>query len=159
MFDRQRAVVELRKRGLTFDAIAAAMKKRSEELIGEGKPPLVSPKYTKTEAFHDLDRALKAARERFELDAEGLRQVEVYRAESAYEIAWSFASDKALDAHVRMAGIDRALRAQERIAQLRGLDAPVKVDIYGEAKRLEALTGIPSGQIVAEAKRLAEGSS
>lgn len=133
--ERRDRVVKLRQLGFNYEQVAGFIHKESEERAAKGEAPLCAAGYDRWDVFKDLRHAMAEMAAKFELNAESLRQVEIARAEEAFRVAWSFVEDRnpkdgkpmSLSVGERLAAIDRALRASERLAQLRGLDAPTKV--------------------------------
>ena len=168
LVERRAIAVELRRRGLNFEEIAAYLRQDSEKRVAAGNAALCSPTFSKARAFDDVNAALRVAREHFTVAAEDLRQIEIERTEAAFRLAWTFAEDRDpktgavlnLSTGERLAAVDRALRASERLASLQGLDAPrkveAKIDVVREAERLERETGIPAAEIIAAATKLVE---
>lgn len=137
--EREAHAAELRGRGLSYQKVAETMR-------ADGS---ASPKYTKADAFHDIEAALKAT---VSEPAEAARQFELERLDLMHQAALAvleghhvtvsngriiYLGDQPLpDTGPVLAAIDRMLRISESRRKLLGLDAPVKVD----AKITDAMT-------------------
>lgn len=154
--ERQTLVVELRQGGLTYEQIADAVRKESDKREAANRPPLCTERYDKRQVFKDLKRAMVEMVAKFELHAEELRQLEKGRTEAVIRRATQMALDTKLPPKLRLDAEDCVLKASKALRELCGLDAPVQIDVNvtAEARRLEALTGVPAKEIVELAAKL-----
>lgn len=108
---KERRVLELRRDGLTFDAIA-----RHED-VGYAGPSSAKRTYERA-----LRRTLQPA-------ADLARKEELDRIDDQYRIAHAIAANENLAADVRLRAVGRMTKISERRSALQGLDAPTRVDV------------------------------
>lgn len=106
--ERQRQALELRKSGITYEAIAAQLGYR-----------------TAAGAHKAVSTALKRT---LQEPADDVRKIELERLDALLEDLW-----KKKD---RPFVVDRILRVMERRAKLLGLDAPTKTDLTSGGERV-----------------------
>jgi hypothetical protein len=128
--ERHRQALELRKEGLTFEAIA--------QRLGYGSV---------SSAFRAVQRTLRRT---LQEPADELRKLELERLDALWENLW----DQRHKPHV----VDRLLAIMERRAKLLGLDAPSKIDITHRLREIAAAEGLDPGEVVREAERITRAS-
>lgn len=110
ILDRRRRALELRKEGLTFEAIA--------EIVAD---EFKLPNYSRPRAYDDVSFSLAELAREYRGEAESLRQLELERLDTLQNALWPAATN----------GDDRAIGAimklMERRSKLLGLDAPVQL--------------------------------
>lgn len=131
--ERQRKAVELRKAGMSYEAIA-------DELGYAGK----------SGAYKAVSSALTRT---LQEPADELRALELARLDDMLKGLWVNARKGNVYA------IDRVLKIMQRRAELLGLDAPKTVKVVQEeAKRLAGEYGLTEAEILAEAEAILAGA-
>lgn len=134
--DRQRQALELRKSGLTFEAIAAQL----------------DYKHASGAAFAVASALKKTLQE----PADSVRMIELARLDAMLAGLWKLAT------HGDTYAVDRVLKIMDRRAAYLGLDAPKEVKVAHEmevfAGRVAADLGLDPADVIAEAERIVAAS-
>ena len=121
--ERRAYVLQLRKGGATYDAIAqAAIDKFGVERLPNG--------YDCRYVWKDVKRELDRLRADIADSAEAIIELEVQRLDAMLTTLWPQVAKGHLGA------VDRVLRVMDRRAKLLGLDAPTKADVTSGGKPL-----------------------
>jgi hypothetical protein len=130
--DREVAALELRRAGLTYDAIARRLDYRN-----------------RSGAWHAVRAGLTAT---LQAPADELRTLELSQLDRMQVAIW----DKAIAGNLR--AVDRVLKIMRRRAQLLGLDAPrqvavsVGVTVQQMAEKMAARYGLDVAEVLTEAE-------
>jgi hypothetical protein len=120
--ERRKRAVELRMTGMELEDIAHQMHKDS--ICGTG---LYIPElYSAAGVYKDIKEAMAEAATILAFDSTELRQLEIQRANANYKIASDIANGAKSSNADKLFALDRCDKAQKRIAELAGLDAPKK---------------------------------
>lgn len=120
--ERRRFILNMRKGGATYQAVAnAAIKHFGKENLPKG--------FDSRYAWYDIKRELTRINKERDVLTEEVRTLELERLDRMLDAIWGQVTQGHLGA------IDRALRISERRARFEGLDAALKTDVTsgGEA--------------------------
>lgn len=148
--ERQALALELRKTGLSFRSVAAAIKEQAPDLLKTPNGRQLA--YSDVLAYRDVCSHFEALRARNVVNGDMLLDLELSRLDDIINSVWAYLFGD--DFNTRVVSGNLVLRAMERRAKFLGLDAPERREVAGPDGGPVEVLNVPSIISDSESRRL-----